>query len=59
MTEPENRPTLDDVDIPTEQTHPDRREHAKTPHPLNDDELEQRARSERDQTGAGGPLEGR
>jgi hypothetical protein len=59
MSDPGNRPTLDDVDIPSEDAHPDRREHAKMPHPPDDDDLERRAQHERDETGAGGPLKGR
>lgn len=42
-------PTLDDVLIPTEEAHPDHREHAKTPKHLDDDELQSRAEHERDE----------
>ena len=59
MSEHRDRPTLEDVDIPSEHVHPDHREHAKTPRPLDDDELEERAQQERDDAGAGGPLTGR
>lgn len=56
MSEPD-RPDLDDVVETHETPHPDRREHAKTPHPVDDDELAARAQQERDATGAGGPVE--
>lgn len=52
-------PNLEDVIDPAEESHPDHREHAKTPHPLDDDELERRAAQERQQTGADGPVQGR
>ncbi|WP_181783786.1 hypothetical protein [Pseudonocardia pini] len=56
MTEPNRDPDLDDVLVPEEQAHPDHREHAKTPHRLDDEELERRAQQERDQLNARGPL---
>ncbi len=59
MSEPPTSPSLDDVDTPTEHVHPDHHEHAKTPHPLDDDELAERAEQERAATGADGPLTGR
>ncbi|WP_167759442.1 hypothetical protein [Mycobacterium sp. PS03-16] len=46
---------LNDVMVPTEDVHPDHREHAKEPHPLDDDELARRAQHERDITGADKP----
>ena len=46
MTE-NNEPTLDDVMVPTEQAHPDHREHAKTPKHLDDNDLESRTEHER------------
>ena len=49
MTEP----TLDDVMAETEHPHPDRREHAKTPRHLDEDELEQRTQHERDEIAEG------
>ncbi|MBY6678519.1 MULTISPECIES: hypothetical protein [unclassified Rhodococcus (in: high G+C Gram-positive bacteria)] len=49
MTDPHDEPTLDDVLVPTEDAHPDRRAHAKTPSHLDDDELEQRTQHERDE----------
>ncbi|MCG7594377.1 hypothetical protein ACXYX3_25540 [Mycobacterium sp. C3-094] len=39
---------LDAVLTPTEEAHPDRREHAKTPKHLDDDELARRTQHERD-----------
>jgi hypothetical protein len=45
MTEP----NLDDVMVPTEETHPDHREHAKTPRHLDEDELDDRTRREREE----------
>jgi hypothetical protein len=57
MSENPSEPTLDDVIAPSEQTRPDHHEHAKTPRPLDDDALEQRTEHERDQAGAGGPVD--
>jgi hypothetical protein len=42
----QSEPTLDDVMETTETVTPDRREHAKTPKHLDDDELERRAEHE-------------
>ncbi|WP_185935085.1 hypothetical protein [Mycolicibacterium hodleri] len=39
---------LDDVMVPTEEVHPDHREHAKEAKHLSEDELERRTRHERD-----------
>jgi hypothetical protein len=39
----------------TENPHPDHREHAKTPHRVDDDELARRAQHEREEAGADGP----
>jgi hypothetical protein len=44
---PDDAPDLDDVMVPTEEAHPDRREHAKLPKHVDDDELEQRTEHER------------
>ncbi|MGA9872528.1 MAG: hypothetical protein WBQ44_15490 [Rhodococcus sp. (in: high G+C Gram-positive bacteria)] len=49
MTDPHNEPTLDDVLIPTEEAHPDHREHAKTPKHIDDDELAARTEHEREE----------
>ena len=38
---------LDDVMVPTEQAHPDHREHAKASKHLDDDELARRTEHER------------
>ncbi len=56
MSNHERRRGLDEVIAPEEGATPDHREHAKTPHPPDDEELERRAQREREQTGAGGPL---
>jgi hypothetical protein len=44
-----NEPTLDDVMIPTEEAHPDHKEHAKTPKHLDDNDLDARTEHERDE----------
>jgi len=44
---PDDTPDLNDVLVPTEEVHPDRREHAKQSKHLDDDELEQRTEHER------------
>jgi hypothetical protein len=44
---PDDAPDLNDVLVPTEEAHPDRREHAKQPKHLDDDELERRTEHER------------
>jgi hypothetical protein len=49
----QDEPDLSDVIVPTETVRPDRREHAKEPHPVDDDELARRAQHERDITGGG------
>jgi hypothetical protein len=43
----DERPDLDDVMVPTEEVHPDRREHAKMPKHPDDDELARRTEHER------------
>lgn len=48
-------PDISDVMVPTEEVHPDHREHAKEPRPLDDDEMARRAQHERDVTGADAP----
>lgn len=48
-------PDLSDVMVPTEEVHPDHREHAKEPHPIDDDELARRVQHERDVTGGDKP----
>lgn len=52
------RDSVEEPMVPTETPHPDHREHAKTPHRVDDDELARRVQHEREQTGAGGPTEG-
>jgi hypothetical protein len=47
VTENPERPTLDDVEQVTEQAIPDRREHAKAPDRLDDDQLARRTEQER------------
>lgn len=49
MTESNKSSPLDDVMVPSETAHPDHREHAKTPHRLDDDELARRAQQEREE----------
>jgi hypothetical protein len=44
-----------EVLVPTEEVHPDRREHAKTPKHLDDDELARRTEYERDLVGGEKP----
>lgn len=48
-------PNLNDVIVPTEEVHEDHREHAKQPHPIDDDELARRVEHEREVTGADKP----
>ena len=48
MSETNERPTLDDVLTPTEEVHPDRREHTKEAKHLDDTELDRRTEHERD-----------
>ncbi|BBX67591.1 hypothetical protein [Mycolicibacterium psychrotolerans] len=43
---------LDDVLVPTEEAHPDHREHAKASSHPDDDELARRTEHERDVVGA-------
>ena len=55
MSTPRNtqdEPELRDVMVPEEQPHPDHREHAKTPRPVDDDELAARTEHERRQVEA-------
>jgi hypothetical protein len=52
MTESDDNTTLDEIFEPTETAHPDRREHAKMPHPVDDDELVERTQHERDEIAA-------
>ncbi len=47
MTDPHSEPNLDDVLVPTEEPHPDHREHAKTAKHLDEDELASRTEHER------------
>lgn len=51
-------PDISGVMVPTEEVHPDHREHAKEPRPIDDDELERRVQHERDITGADKPADG-
>jgi hypothetical protein len=56
---PADEPRLDDVMVPSEEVHPDHREHAKMPKHLDDDELARRTQHERDVvTGDGTPSAG-
>ena len=48
IMEPDDATNLNDVMVPTEEAHPDHREHAKESKHLDDDELERRAQHERD-----------
>jgi hypothetical protein len=52
MTEPNEQPNLDDVMTPTERTHPDHHEHAKSPKHVDEDELARRTQQERDEVAA-------
>ena len=45
---PDDAPDLNDVMVPTEEAHPDHREHAKQSKHLDDDELERRTAHERE-----------
>jgi len=45
---PDDATDLNDVMVPTEQVHPDHREHAKQPRHLDDDDLERRTQHERE-----------
>jgi hypothetical protein len=47
-----DRDDLNDVMVPTEDVHPDRREHAKSPKHVDDDELERRTEHEREELAA-------
>jgi hypothetical protein len=49
MTDEHTEPTLDDVLVPTEEAHPDHREHSKTAKHVDSDELDQRTAHERDE----------
>ena len=57
MSTPDEKPTLDDVLPTTEEAHPDHREHAKQPHPVDDEELERRTEHEREQTATERPVD--
>ena len=48
MSDFPDQPNLDDVMTPTEDIHPDHREHAKEGKHLNETELERRTQHERD-----------
>lgn len=52
MTAPRDEPNLDDVIEPHETPHPDHREHAKAGPHVDDDQLQRRARLERDEVDA-------
>ncbi|MGE2714871.1 hypothetical protein ACQI4L_12485 [Mycolicibacterium litorale] len=52
-----DNPDISDVMVPTEEVHPDHREHAKEPRPIDDDELARRVEHERDITGADKPAD--
>ena len=47
----DDREDISEAMIPSEEVHPDHREHAKTPKHLDDDELAQRTEYERDIVG--------
>jgi hypothetical protein len=47
----DDREDISEVMIPSEEVHPDHREHAKTPKHLDDDELAQRTEYERNIVG--------
>jgi hypothetical protein len=51
----DDRDDLADVMVPTEEIHPDRREHAKTPKHVDDDELARRTEHEREEVRADRP----
>lgn len=55
MTSHDAADDLDDVMVPTEQVHPDHREHAKEAKHPSEDELEQRTQHERDIVAADRP----
>ena len=55
MSENTDDTPVEEPMVPTETPHPDHREHAKSPHPVDDDELARRAEHERRQVGADGP----
>jgi hypothetical protein len=46
--EPDDATNLNDVMVPTEEVHPDHREHAKQSKHLDDDDLERRTQHERE-----------
>ena len=48
MENPNEPASLDEVIVPTEEAHPDHREHAKQPKHLDEDELARRTEHERD-----------
>ena len=45
---PDDAPDLNNVMVPTEEVHPDHREHAKQSIHVDDDELERRTQHERE-----------
>jgi hypothetical protein len=45
---PDDAQDLNNVMVPTEEIHPDRREHAKEPKHLDEDDLDRRTQQERD-----------
>lgn len=49
MTDAPDTPDLNDVMVPTEDVHPDHREHAKTSRPLDEEELRRRAEHEQEE----------
>lgn len=57
MSENDEQDAMEQPMVPTETPHPDRREHAKMPHHVDDDELARRTQHEREQTGAAGPAD--
>ncbi len=51
----DDREDLSEVMVPSEEVHPDHREHAKAPKHPDDDELARRTEHERDMVRGGNP----
>jgi hypothetical protein len=56
--QPDDVTDLNDVMVPTEEVHPDHREHAKQSNHLDDDDLERRTQHEREIVDAQQPESG-
>lgn len=52
---PDDVADVNQVMVPTEEVHPDHREHAKESRPIDDDELERRTQHEREVVDADRP----